>query len=294
MTAQLPPRSFGIFSQELRTEDATRHQYVREAAAELGELGFAAVWLGGSSSVGHAARLIEATTRITVATGITNIWFDSAEEVARERAALEAAHPGRFLLGLGASHGELAANYRRPFSAMVEYLDRLDAVPEPVPTDRRVLAALGPKMLRLSADRAAGAHPYLVNPEFVSRARELMGEGPLLAPEVTVVLDRDADRARVAARAWIGYYLKLPNYTTNVRRLGFTDADFERSGSDRLIDELVVWGSDDVVGQKLAAFHEAGADHLALQIIGAGSREFAPREAWRRVADIVGLSAPSR
>lgn len=111
---------------------------------------------------------------------------------------------------------------------------------------------------------------------------------------MTVILDRDADRARAAARAWIGYYLKLPNYTANLRRLGFTDADFEQSGSDRLIDALVVWGSEDVVGEKLAAFHEAGADHLALQIVAPGSREFAPREAWRRVADIVGLSSPSR
>ncbi|MGW3853223.1 LLM class flavin-dependent oxidoreductase, partial [Streptomyces fagopyri] len=151
---------YGIFSHELRSEDPAQQNELLDAAAELEELGFGAIWLGGSSSVRHAARVAGATGRVVLATGILNIWYESADTVARQRAELEGAHPDRFLLGLGASHAQLARNYQRPYSTMVEYLDALDAAATPVPAERRVLAALGPKMLRLARDRAAGAHPY--------------------------------------------------------------------------------------------------------------------------------------
>jgi probable F420-dependent oxidoreductase len=173
---------FGIFTQELCSEEPSRREEIRQAAAELERLGFGAIWLGGSSSVRHAAHLIEATSHIVLATGILNIWFEDPGTVAPQRADLEAEHPGRFLLGLGASHAELARNYQRPYSAMVDYLDGLDAANPPVPSDRRVLAALGPKMLGLARDRAAGAHPYLVTPEYIEQTRQTLGENPFSPP----------------------------------------------------------------------------------------------------------------
>ncbi|MHA5054754.1 LLM class F420-dependent oxidoreductase [Streptomyces sp. SD15] len=284
---------FGIFSHELRSEDPTQQDQLRDAAAELEELGFGAVWLGGSSSVRHAAHLAESTERILLATGILNIWYEAADTVARQRAELERAHPDRFLLGLGASHAQLAQNYQRPYSTMVEYLDALDAAATPVPAERRILAALGPKMLRLARDRAAGAHPYLVTPEYIEQARSVLGDGPLLAPEVTVVLESEPARAREIARGFLDYYLQLPNYAVNLERLGFTDDDLTGGGSDRLVDALAVWGTDDAIRTRLAEFHTAGADHLALQIIAGEAHEALPRAQWRHLADIVGLTAKS-
>ncbi|MFF4961095.1 LLM class F420-dependent oxidoreductase [Streptomyces sp. NPDC001222] len=282
---------FGVFSHELRSEDPELHSQVRDAAAELEELGFGTIWLGGNSSVHHAAHLAGSTERIPLATGILNIWYEAAETVAHERAELERAHPDRFLLGLGASHAELAQNYQRPYSTMVEYLDALDAAATPVPAKRRILAALGPRMLRLARDRAAGAHPYLVTPEYIEDARGVLGDGPLLAPEVTVVLESEAARARETARGFLAYYLRLPNYAANLKRLGFTDEDLSDGGSERLVDALVAWGTDDAISARLAEFHTAGADHLALQIITSEAREPLPRAHWRRLADITGVTA---
>jgi probable F420-dependent oxidoreductase len=280
---------FGVFSHELRSEEPSRQDELRDAAAELEELGFGAIWLGGSSSVRHAAHLAGATSHIVLATGILNIWFQAAAEVARQRADLERAHPDRFLLGLGASHAQLAKNYRHPYSTMVEYLDALDTAAVPVPAERRVLAALGPRMLRLARDRAAGAHPYLVTPYYIEQARTALGDGPLLAPEVSVVLESDPRRARDIARGFLDYYLQLPNYAANLKRLGFSDDDLARGGSDRLVDALVVWGTDDAVRTRLSAFHDAGADHLALQIITGSSDGISPRVPWRRLAGILDL-----
>ncbi|MFF7187378.1 LLM class F420-dependent oxidoreductase [Streptomyces sp. NPDC008222] len=282
---------FGIFSHELRSEDPELHGQVRDAAAELEALGFGAIWLGGNSSVRHAAHLAESTEHISLATGILNIWYEAADTVARQRAELERAHPDRFLLGLGASHAELAQNYQRPYSTMVEYLDALDTATTPVPAQRRILAALGPRMLRLARDRAAGAHPYLVTPEYIEEARGVLGDEPLLAPEVTVVLEGEAARARETARGFLTYYLQLPNYAANLKRLGFTDEDLTAGGSDRLVDTLVAWGTDEAVSARLAEFHTAGADHLALQIIPSEARASLPQAHWRRLADITGLTA---
>ncbi|MEV5988041.1 LLM class F420-dependent oxidoreductase [Streptomyces sp. NPDC052051] len=284
-SAQEAVGRYGVWSAALRSEDPSRRGELTEAAAELEELGFGAVWLGASSAVRHAVPLIEATSRLTVATGIQSIWQYEAAETAAHWAELEKAHPGRFLLGLGVSHAVRADQYRRPYSAMVGYLDALDAAG--VPAGRRVLAALGPKMLELSRDRAAGAHPFLVTPEHTARAREILGEGPLLAPETKVVLDTDPHSARAKARGSLAVYLGLPNYTKALRQFGFTDDDFADGGSDRLVDALFAWGDDDRIRERIGAFRSAGADHVALQVVVDQPRDFLPRADWRRLADLL-------
>ncbi|QYX80563.1 LLM class F420-dependent oxidoreductase [Streptomyces akebiae] len=279
---------YGIWSIGLRAEDPARHGELAEAAAELEELGFGAIWLGGSTAVRHAVPLVEATKRITVATGIQSIWQYEAAETAVGFANLEAAHPGRFLLGLGVSHAKLAEQYRRPYAAMVDYLDALDTAG--VPADRRVLAALGPKMLRLARDRSAGSHPYLVTPEHTAQARDALGTGRLLAPELKVILETDADRARAIARAHLAFYLTLPNYTNTFLRLGFTEADLGDGGSDRLIDAVYAWGADERIRARVDEFHAAGADHVALQVLDGREGDALPRKEWRRLAEVVGAA----
>ncbi|MFI6333494.1 LLM class F420-dependent oxidoreductase [Streptomyces sp. NPDC050535] len=276
---------YGVWSVGLRSEDPARRGELAEAAAELEELGFGAVWLGGNSEVRHAVPLIEGTSRLTVATGIQSIWQYEAAGAAARFAEVEAAHPGRFLLGLGVSHAQLADQYRRPYSAMVGYLDALDAAG--LPAERRVLAALGPKMLELSRDRAAGSHPYLVTPEHTAVAREILGDAPLLAPETKVVLETDPERARSTARGSLAPYLGLPNYTNALLKFGFTDDDFADGGSDRLVDALFAWGDEDRIRARIEAFRTAGADHVALQLVDGRSRDALPREAWRRLAELL-------
>jgi probable F420-dependent oxidoreductase len=273
---------YGVWSMGLRSEDPARRGELAEAAAELEELGFGAIWLGGNTSVPHAGPLVEATRRITIATGIQSIWQYEATETAARYAELEAAHPGRFLLGLGVSHAKLADRYRRPYTAMVAYRAARDAAG--VPAERRVLAAMGPKMLRLSRERSAGSHPYLVTPEHTAEAREALGEVPLLAPELKVIPETDPARARSIARAHLAFYLTLPNYTNTFRRLGFTEDDLADGGSDRLIDAVYAWGDDDRVRTRIDAFHEAGADHVALQVVDDRAGDVLPRESWRRLA----------
>lgn len=258
-----------------------------EAAAEVEALGYGAVWLGGSPGVGVAEPLLKATTRLTVATGILNIWNDEATEVASQWAAVERTYPGRFLLGLGVSHGPMIERYARPYSAMVAYLTALDAAPEPVPAERRVLAALGPKMLELSRDRAGGAHPYLVTPEHTAKARAILGAGPLLAPEVKVVLDTDLDAARATARGHLKTYLALPNYTSNLLRSGFTEEDLAGGGSDRLVDAVFAVGDEAVVAARAAEFLAAGADHLAVQVVTGDPARPLPLAEWRRLAPVL-------
>ncbi|MFF3748872.1 LLM class F420-dependent oxidoreductase [Streptomyces sp. NPDC002018] len=279
---------YGIWSSGLRSEEALASGEAREAAAELEELGFGAVWLGMSGAE-HAVPLIEATSRLTVATGILSIWRYEAADAAADFLRVESEHPGRFVLGIGASHAKLAAQYRRPYASMVEYLDGLDA--GGVPAGRVVLAALGPKMLELSRDRAGGAHPYLVTPEHTAQARDILGQGPLLAPELKVVLDTDPESARATARDYLAMYLGLPNYTNSFLRLGFTENDFKDGGSDRLIDAVYAWGDDTRIRQRIDAFHEAGADHVALQVVEPGSTAGAPgplpRAGWRRLAEVL-------
>ncbi|MEE4546824.1 LLM class F420-dependent oxidoreductase [Streptomyces sp. V4-01] len=259
-----------------------------DAAAELESLGYGAIWLGASPSVGHAERLLRATSGITVATGILSIWEHTPADVAAQRAAVEAAHPGRFLLGIGVSHSALAEEYARPYSAMRDFLDGLDAAPQPVPAQGRALAALGPKMLELARDRSAGAHPYLVTAEHTAQARAALGGDALLAPELKVVLDGDLARARGTARDYLARYLALPNYTANLLRSGFTEDDLADGGSDRLLDAVYALGDEDAVVRKVEEFFAAGADHVALQAVTEGATATTlPLPEWRRLAALI-------
>ncbi|CAL9463454.1 hypothetical protein SUDANB108_02699 [Streptomyces sp. enrichment culture] len=277
---------YGIWSVGLRSEDPDRRGERAEAAAELEELGYGAVWLGGNSSAAHAAPLVEATSALTVGTSIQSIWQHEPDAAGRAFAELEAARPGRFLLGLGVSHAKRVEQYARPYSALVAHLDGLDAAG--VPAQRRLLAALGPKSLRLARDRAAGSIPYLVTPEHTAHAREILGEEPLLAPELGVVPETDPDRARALAREFLELYLPLPNYTNNFLRHGFTEEDLKDGGSDRLVDALFAWGDDEAIRRKIDSFLDAGADHVALQVVNGEPRDALPRKAWRDLAALLG------
>jgi probable F420-dependent oxidoreductase len=239
-----------------------------ELAVDVEALGYGAIWIGGSppGDLALAESLLAATERIAVATGIVNMWSTPAEEVAASYHRLEAAYPGRFLLGVGIGHPEAVREYRSPYATMVDYLDRLDAAD--VPAAGRALAALGPKVLRLSAARTAGAHPYLTTPEHTREARGIVGTGVLLAPEQKVVLDTDPERARAVGRPVVAKpYLGLVNYTSNLKRLGWTDQDLADGGSDRLIDALVVHGDAASVAAGLTAHLDAGADHVCAQVL---------------------------
>jgi probable F420-dependent oxidoreductase len=182
------------------------------------------------------------------------------------------------------SHGHFTERYERPYSAMREYLSALDSASDPVPAGARVLAALGPKMLELSRERAAGAHPYLVTVEHTAKAREILGGNALLAPELKVVLDPDLDSARATARNYLRFYLPMPNYTNNLVRLGFGEDDFRDGGSDRLLDAVLALGDADTIAARAADFLAAGADHLAIQVVTGDPQHDLPLEAWRRLA----------
>ncbi|MEU8826232.1 LLM class F420-dependent oxidoreductase [Streptomyces sp. NPDC048636] len=281
--------TIGIWTGALHSTDPAAHPRVREAAAELDALGYGTLWLGGSPGPDEAAFLLDATSRITVATGILSIWDHEPGYIAERYAAIDATHEGRFLLGLGVSHGTMVERYARPYSAMKDYLTALDAAPTPVPASRRVLAALGPKMLELSRDRAAGAHPYLVTPEFTASARQTLGNEALLAPELKVVLDTDLERARATARNYLSFYLGLPNYTNNLLRLGFSEKDFTGGGSDHLIGSVFALGDAEAVRRRADEFLSAGADHLAVQVVTANPLTDIPLEAWRTLAGALPL-----
>ncbi|MEU8625168.1 LLM class F420-dependent oxidoreductase [Streptomyces sp. NPDC048669] len=281
----------GIWSSALhgsRADDAGRRA-IAEAVAELEDLGYGTLWIGGSPSPDDAAAVVAATRKATVATGILSIWDHTAQDVAARIAAIDAQARGRFVLGLGVSHGPMVPQYAKPYSAMVAYLDALDTATPPVDSGHRVLAALGPRMLKLATDRALGAHPYLVTAEHTAEAREALGPDALLAPELSVVLDTDPDRARTTARTMLGRYLQLPNYTDNLLRLGFAESDFEGGGSVRLLDSLFALGDAGQVKARTQQYLDAGADHVALQVLtadegGAGL----PRAEWRELAEAFG------
>jgi probable F420-dependent oxidoreductase len=262
MTAKLADRlgRFGVWR-------ATT-QVSPELAADLERLGYGAVWLGNSpaADLTIADRLLAATGSLVVGTSIVNIWQSDPDTVARSYARIEAAFPGRFVLGVGAGHREATPEYASPYDALATYVDRLLA--SGVPAERLVLAALGPRVLRLAAARTAGAIPYLVPPEHTRRAREILGPDKLLAPEHKAVIDPDPQRARaLGARRVRTPYLGLVNYTSNLRRLGYSDEDLAGSGSDRLIDALVAHGSPAQVAARLTAHLDAGADHVCVQLL---------------------------
>ncbi|HST26606.1 MAG TPA: LLM class F420-dependent oxidoreductase [Gaiellaceae bacterium] len=252
----------------------------REFAPELEELGYSAIWFG--EGVGtkecftQAATLLAWTKRAVVGSGILNIYARDPIATANGARTLADAYPGRFLLGIGVSHAPSVASrgheYARPIATMTAYLDAMDEAAfrgvepsEPAPV---LLAALGPKMLELAAARTRGAHPYFTPPEHTATARELMGAGPLLAPEQAFVLETDPATARAKAREHMAYYLALDNYRRNLLRLGFAEDDFADGGSDRLADAIVAWGDVDAVRDRVKAHLDAGADHVCVQAVG--------------------------
>jgi probable F420-dependent oxidoreductase len=239
-----------------------------EQAVEIEKLGYGAVWIGGSPAgdLNYVEPILEATETLQVATGIINVWTADATEVAEAYHRVEAAYPGRFLLGIGIGHPEHTEEYRKPYDVLVEYLDALDAAK--VPTSRMVVAALGPKVLKLSARRSAGAHPYLTTPEHTAQAHALIGNTVYLAPEHKVVLTTDAEEARAIGRETVDFYLKLSNYLNNWKRLGFTDDDIAKPGSDKLIDAVVAHGTPEAIAARLNEHLDAGADHVSIQVLG--------------------------
>jgi len=260
-----------------------------ELAGGIERLGFGALWLGSSPAgeLIQAEELLDATSTLTVATSIVNMWRDQPEDVAGSFARVQRRHPGRFLLGIGAGHREAAQQYARPYETLARYVDVLLA--GGVPRDSLVLAALGPRVLGLARDRAAGAVPYLVPPEHTRRARAVLGPGPLLAPEHKVVLDTDPDRARALGRTRVQRpYLGLVNYTSNLRRLGWSEADLSGAGSDALIDALVAHGSPAEIAGQLIRHLDAGADHVCLQLVTEEGAD--PLPSYRALAQALGLS----
>ena len=246
-----------------------------ELAVEIEKLAYGAVWIGGSPAgdLNYVEPILERTNTLQVATGIVNVWTAPAKQVADAYKRIEDAYPGRFLLGIGIGHPEHTEEYRKPYDVLVEYLDVLDA--ECVPTSRRVIAALGPKVLKLAAQRSAGAHPYLTTPEHTAQAREVIGNSVFLAPEHKVVLTTDTDEARAIGRKTVDFYLNLSNYLNSWKRLGFTDADVAKPGSDKLIDAVVAYGTADDIAKRLGEHLSAGADHVAIQVLG-GSDKLLP------------------
>ncbi len=256
-------------------------------AAEIEQLGFSGIWLSGGHDGGvHDVfgDLLDATTTMTVAAGIVSIWHATPDESAAAFADLDRRHPGRFLLGIGASHPSSTDAYAKPYSSTVAYLDALDDATPPVPVDRRILAALGPKMIALGGERSLGAFPYFVPVEHTAVARGILGDGPLLTPEQAVLLETDPVIARDIARRHMEYYLAQPNYTRCLREFGFGEADFADGGSDRLVDAIVAWGDVDRVADRIRAHHEAGADTVVVQVLTPEADDFAPG-AYRRLAD---------
>ena len=275
--------------------DALPVGQAQEAVAELDELGYGALWFGeayGREAFTAAQLYLAASRRMVVATGIASIYGRDAVSASSAARTLHAAYPDRFLLGLGVSHAPLVErmrghSYGKPLAAMREYLDALDAAPyvvadgqEPAP---RVLAALGPKMLELARDRAQGAHPYLVTPAHTATAREVLGEGPVLAVEQAVVLTDDDEQWRAAAHAHLEIYTGLPNYRASWVREGFDDSDFVRGGSERLKEGLVVRGDEDAVVRRVREHLDAGASHVCVQVLGATAFDV-DRDGWRRLA----------
>ena len=285
------PGRIGLWTHVL---DAMPMTSAQEQVAELAELGYGAVWIPeavGRDPLVSAALLLTGSSDIVVGTGIASIWARDAMSMSAAHKTLTEAFPGRFLLGLGVSH-QPAVDYLRghaydkPLSRMRSYLEGMDSslfmAAEPSTTPTRVLAALGPKMLELAATQAHGAHPYFVPVEHTAVAREAMGEGPLLCVEQAVVLETDPSVAREIGRRHTSIYLTLPNYTNNLKRFGWTDDDIADGGSDALTDAIVAWGDVEAIQARVGAHHDAGADHVCVQVLGAD--DGAVPGLWRELA----------
>jgi probable F420-dependent oxidoreductase len=254
--------TFGAFGHHSMWQQLTPGQL-----REIESLGYGAIWAGGSpaAELSWVDPILEQTTTMKVATGIVNIWTAEPGPTAASFHRIEKAYPGRFLLGIGVGHPEAHQQYRKPIDALTDYLDKLDEYG--VPKNSRVVAALGPKVLKLSAERSAGAHPYLTTPEHTAQARKLIGAEALLAPEHKAVLTTDAEKARAVGRKALEIYLNLANYLNNWKRLGFTDEDVAKPGSDRLVDALVAHGTPDEIAARLKEHISAGADHVPVQVL---------------------------
>lgn len=291
LPSALPLGRVGLWTFQL---DLLPASAAAETAAELESLGYGALWLPeavGREPFVNAALLLGGTSRLVVANGVASIHARTAMTMQAGWKALTEAFPDRFLLGLGVSHapavtGLHRGTYDKPYSTMVSYLDAMDAglyfAAPPASEPRRVLAALGPRMLRLAAERTAGAHPYFTPVEHTAFAREALGDGPLLAPEVTVVLETDPEAARTVARRFMATYLGLPNYTNNLRRMGWGDDDIA-GPSDALVDAIVGWGDEAAVAARVRAHLDAGADHVCVQVLPHEVQGL-PLDDWRRLA----------
>jgi probable F420-dependent oxidoreductase len=252
-----------------------------EAAKLIESLGFGTWWVGGSPHVPDIRPVLEATSGLVAATGILNVWINDPAATAAADAQLRADFPDRFMLGIGIGHPEATSDYRRPLAAMSEFLDGLDASPTPPPVDGRCLAALGPRMLDLAGERSAGTHSYFVSVEHTRFARDRLGPGKLVVPELACVIEKDPIRAKAVARTYAQLYLGLRNYTNNLRRFGFSERDIADGGSDRLIDAVVPQGSAEQIADVVRAHLEAGADHVCVQPLGENG---IPRESWTALA----------
>jgi probable F420-dependent oxidoreductase len=280
--------SVGVWSGTLRQD----RPEVREAAAELEQLGYGTIWFPGGPPAGLAETiqaLLESTRTTVVATGIVSVWIHPAPDIAALHHRVTQAYAGRFLLGLGISHQPSVENagikYERPLQKLASYLDELDSAPTPVPIDERILASLGPRSLALARDRSAGTHPYFVPVEHTRIARQAVGQGKIVATELMVVLQTDPYKARAIARLTTDRYLKLPNYTTNLLRLGFSESEFANGGSDRLVDAIVAWGDPGTIMQRVREHHAAGADHVCIQVLTDPPQDFAAiMDGWRTLA----------
>lgn len=283
--AHIPLTGTGIWSAGLRYGDPAE---IADAAAELEALGYSAIWIPdpGGPVFEAVERLLIATTSVTIATGVLNLWMHQPQVVASNWARLADRFGNRFLLGIGAGHKSMVdsaigvGTYRSPIQAAERYLSELDSGSTPVPPARRLLAALGPNMLRVARHHCAGAHTFNVNPHHTAMARSVLGPEPLLAPEQAVAFEGNQKAAREAAQRHVGRYLALPNYVNNFRRMGFTDSDFADGGSSRLRDAVVV-GADEAA-TRIAEHRQAGADHICLQVLAEPTA--LPREAWRSLA----------
>jgi probable F420-dependent oxidoreductase len=279
----------GIWSAQLRFGDPGE---VSEAAGELDELGYTALWIpdAGGDVFGAVERLLQATESAIVATGVLNLWMHSPEETAEAHDRLTRIHGDRFLLGIGVSNAAMVdantepGRYRKPLAATAAFLDALDSAPTPPPRDATVLAAISPKMLEIARTRTAGAHPFNVTPEHTALARQALGPSALLLPEQMVAVTTDADQAHAIARETVSFYLQFSNYTNNLRRIGFGDEDFADGGSNRVLDALVAWGSPEDIAARVREHRDAGANHVCVQVLGDPSHL---RAQWRALAPAV-------
>ena len=278
----------GIWSAMLRYGDPAE---IADLASEMEGLGYSALWIPdvGGDVWTPLSNLLTATRSATIATGILNVWMHSPDETAAQHATLTARHGHRFLCGVGVSHRPLidrineAGTYQKPIEKVASFLDGLDAADPPLSPGERCIAALGPRMLELSAARSSGTHPYLVTPEHTAIARAAVGPDRLVASEQAVVLDTNPDSARATARTHLEVYLGLPNYTNNWKRIGFTDDDLADGGSDALVDALVAWGDADAIVARVQAHRDAGASHVCIQALEPDPRAM-PAGQWRELA----------